>query len=381
MAEHLRDQIRTTAFAFRGYNVTNLGRSPELLAHPAYGATVRRRLDEASGIVGDVLGKKVCLAQRVERREETDLDSYSEAIALIVAMEVAQIELLEQFHGIRYADARLAFGYSLGELSALSCGGVVPMAEVLVPPLAMSPDCARLARDVKLGVLFSRGPALNLDNVQRLCLRVNQQGQGVMGISSILSPNSVLILGQQDTLERFQAQMHVLLHPRVHLRINPHHWPPLHTPIMWQCAIPNRAARLMHTLQGGFVPPQPPVVSLVTGKISYNDFNFRELMHRWVDHPQRLWDAVYEVLASGAETIVHVGPEPNLIPATFRRLSENVRAQAANHSLSRWGLRAMSHMIRRPWLAAVMASRAALLRAPLVRHIILEDWLLQQHVE
>jgi hypothetical protein len=25
------------AFAFRGYNLTNLGRTPELLAHPAFG--------------------------------------------------------------------------------------------------------------------------------------------------------------------------------------------------------------------------------------------------------------------------------------------------------------------------------------------------------
>jgi hypothetical protein len=32
-----REGIRATAFAFRGYNVTNLGRTPELLAHPSYG--------------------------------------------------------------------------------------------------------------------------------------------------------------------------------------------------------------------------------------------------------------------------------------------------------------------------------------------------------
>src|SRR5260370_15241827 len=34
-----------------------------------------------------------------------------------------------------------------------------------------------------LGVLFSRGPALDTDAVQRLCLRINQAGQGVVGRS------------------------------------------------------------------------------------------------------------------------------------------------------------------------------------------------------
>src|SRR4051794_12308882 len=38
----LKARIGTASFAFRGYDVTNLGRSPELLAHQAYGPVVRR---------------------------------------------------------------------------------------------------------------------------------------------------------------------------------------------------------------------------------------------------------------------------------------------------------------------------------------------------
>ena len=34
-------------------------------------------------------------------------------------------------------------------------------------------------------------------------------------------------------------------------------------------------------------------------------------------------------------------------------------------------------LARRPWLSALLPSRAALLRAPLLQHIILEDWLLE----
>ena len=35
-----RTRLSQAAFAFRGYNITNLGRTPELLAHPAYGRVV-----------------------------------------------------------------------------------------------------------------------------------------------------------------------------------------------------------------------------------------------------------------------------------------------------------------------------------------------------
>ena len=55
----------------------------------------------------------------------------------------------------------------------------------------------------------------------------------------------------------------------------------------------------MHTMPGGFTKPNPPVFSLVTGKASYNEYNAREILIEWIDHPQRLWDAVYETLASG----------------------------------------------------------------------------------
>jgi hypothetical protein len=41
----------------------------------------------------------------------------------------------------------------------------------------------------------------------------------------------------------------------------------------------------------------------------------------------------------------------------------------------------MARAVRRPWLTALLPSRTALLRAPTVEHIILEDWLLAQPVK
>ncbi len=375
----LPERLANAAFVFRGYNVTNLGRSGELLAHRAYGPIVERYLREASEICASVTGRKVDLPARVRQGEEPDLSAYAEAVALIVAMEQAHLHILDEQFGVEFAKARLAFGYSLGEISALIACRVLPMEHALRVPLSITADCVALAHDVTLGVLFSRGPALDAEAVQKLCLRINAQGNGVIGVSTYLSPNSLLLLGQRGTIDHFGDLMREWLPQKLYLRKNEHRWPPLHTPIMWQRNIPNRAAIMMQTLPGGFTAPTPPILSLVTGKLSYTDWNARELIARWVDHPQRLWDAVSETLAMGIETVIHLGPEPNLVPATFTRLAENVKTQLASRSLQGLGMQAVSHAVRRPWLGKLLPTRSALLRAPYVEHVILEDWLLAQN--
>ena len=218
--------------------------------------------------------------------------------------------MLEEFFDIRLNRARMIYGYSLGELTAVMRGRRVRDAKTPCKlPLSVAADCVALAEGVTMGVLFSRGPLLDFDEVKRLCLWINAEGRGVIGISSILAPNTVLLLGQNGTIDRFAKLMHDVFPARVYLRKNNDHWPPVHTPLVWQRNIPNRVGVLMHTLPGGFTKPNPPVFSLVTGKTSYNDYNAREILVQWIDHPQRLWDAVYETLATGIETVIHVGPD------------------------------------------------------------------------
>jgi [acyl-carrier-protein] S-malonyltransferase len=378
MANSLMDRLGVTAYAFRGYNVTNLGRSAELLAHPAFGPVVEGYLKTAGEICADTVRRKVDLVDRVRRNRETTVATYDEAISLIVAMELAHLRLLEEFFDVRLERARMIYGYSLGELTAVCAAGVFDVEDALRIPLTIAEDCVALAEGVTMGVLFSRGPLLEFDEVRRLCQKINAEGRGMIGISSFLAPNTVLLLGQNGTIDLFAQRMHDVFPARVYLRKNEHSWPPVHTPLVWQRNIPNRVGVMAQTLRGGFTKPHPPVLSLVTGKLSYNDYNSRDLMVQWLDHPQRLWDAVYETLAGGIETLIHVGPSPNLIPATFNRLRDNVQAQLTGNSLNKLGLRAMARAVRRPWLTALLPSRTALLRAPTVRHIILEDWLLEQ---
>jgi [acyl-carrier-protein] S-malonyltransferase len=377
MPNELQRQIETTAFAFRGYNVRNLGKTPELLAHPLYGPTLDRHLREASEICAAEIHRPVDLVRRVVERSEPDLDHYAEAVALVMGVEFAHIELLQNFFGVHFSEAKLAFGYSLGELAAVACAGVMSPQHAMQVPIALAADSAALAHNVQMGVLFSRGPTIDETDVLRLCRQITAEARGTIGISAVLSPNTYLLLGQNETMARFAQTMHEALPAPVHLRLNPDRWPPLHTEIARQKFIPDRASVMMERMPGGFVPPCPPVVSLVTGKRSYDDVHARDIMRNWVDQPQRLWDAVYETLASGATIVVHVGPDPNVTPATFHRLSENVVEQTSGRSLGSYGMRAAAGLARRPWLSAILPSRTALLRAPLVKQIILEDWLLE----
>jgi [acyl-carrier-protein] S-malonyltransferase len=377
MPSPFANNLRHTALAFRGYNVTNLGRTADLLAEHAYESIVAHELVRFGAICAEVTGKSVDLIKRVKERQEPGFEFYAESIALIVAAEVAQLRLLQEIHRVDTTRIGLSFGYSLGELVAASCSGVMAPDHMIRVPLTMAASAVALAKDVVMGVLFSRGPGIKFSHVQRLCEEITCEGQGTIGVSSILSPNSYLLLGQKDTISSFRARMKHHLPHRAQLRVNEHRWPPLHTPIVRQFFIPDRATLLMETMPTNNAPPSPPVFSLVTGKHSYRDSSPLEVLRQWVDQPQRLWDAVDHSLAEGIETVIHVGPEPNLILATFARLSENIREQTTGTSFSSLSMRAVAGLARHSWLAGLLPARSNLLRAPYVNHVILENWLLE----
>jgi len=374
--DQLRSQIRETAFSFRGYNTTNLGRTSELLAHPVYASTVETTLREFSALCSDAVGRHVDLVERVRHcRETRDLTTYAEDVALIVGVEMAQLRILESQFGVPFTEARMAFGYSLGEAGLLIASGMFDK-DLLRVPIVLAEDSVALAYDTTMGVLFSRGTALDIPTVQHMCTKINLLGNGIIGISTFLSPNCVLLLGQRETVDQFKSLMPKFLPRTATLRKNPYRWPPIHTTITWQKAIPNRAAVMLQTIPGGMDEPPLPIVSGVTGKESFTPHNARELLHQWVDHPQKLWEQVVHVLSAGVKTVIHVGPDPNLIPATFKRLADDVRGQLNGNSPGKIGLKMVSHMVRRPWLASLLPANAVLLRAPILRHINLEDWLL-----
>jgi [acyl-carrier-protein] S-malonyltransferase len=376
--DDLKKQITTAAFAFRGYDTSNLGRAPEFLEHRVYGPIVREVLDRASAVCGEVLKEPVDLAARVLAREPSTLETFPHDIGTIVGMECAQLRVLREVFEIPVHDAQMSFGHSIGELAALTLGGVYEMEQLLPVPVALARDCAALTADTAMGILSSRTEVLEMEEVQRLCSSVSSRGHGFVGPSTYLSPYQVLLLGQADTLDLLEAEMKDHLPPGVTLRRKPNPWPPLHTPVVLERNIPNRAAVALHHIEGGHSRPTPQVISCTTGEASYDEWNSRAILADWTDHPQRLWDVLETTLSSGVELVIHVGPEPRLIPTTFDRLSAKILKQLKQRHLERLGSSVIPSIGRNHWLTRKLPMNAVLLRAPYLNHVILEDWLLAQ---
>lgn len=376
-AEQLRQSVPRSAFAFRGYNITNLGRTPELWQVDAYRPFLQRWLEVGSDVCHQAHGQRSDLVARVVGKLEADLEHYAEAVAMVMAVELAQLDMLAEIHGVEYSQAPLAYGYSLGELTATAANQMVSAAEAMQVPVTLATDCAVLAHDVKMGILFSRTEAIDEAKVIHLCEELTAEQNGVIGISAVLSPNTYLVLGQHDSLARLKSTMHDILPETVLLKRDSNLWPPMHTPIVRQRHIPDRASVLMEAMSPEPGLEKPVLFSLATGDTSYQKEPAREVLRRWVDHPQRLWDAVAFTLKEDIKLVIHVGPGPNVIPATFQRLSENVCQQLARMSLGGISMRAVSNLVNRRWLANLLPQRASLLRAPNVQHVILEDWLLE----
>ena len=378
--DDLKKRIATAVLAFRGYDLTNLGRGPEFLEHRVYGPVVRAVLDRASAICGDVLGKKVDLAARMMAHEPSTLETFVHDIGTIVGMELAQIRLLDEIFEVPVPQARLSFGHSIGELSALVVGGMYTMEQLLPIPLALAQDCAELTANTTMGILSTQGNPLQIEDVQHLCSSISSRGLGLIGPSTYLSPFQVLLLGQGDTLDLLEQEMREYLPAGVTLRRKPNKWPPLHTPLVWERNIPNRTAMMMYHTAGGQRKPTPNVLSCTTGLGNYDEWNSRAILADWTDHPQRLWDALEYSLASGAELVIHVGPDPKLLTTCFDRLSHRIMKQLKMRHLDRLGSSVIPSIGRNGWLTRKLPANAVLLRAPFVDHLVLEDWLLAQDV-
>ena len=367
------------AIGFRGYNISNVGKTRELLDHPLLRDRLRERLRQADQICREAIGLEVNLWQRIAAGIPSSLETYSEDLAMIIAIELAHWDALLELLGAEEKHRiRVLTGYSLGEVAAIIVSGMMTYEQAVGPVLELSKDAAVLASDITMGIVFSRGPTLDTELIREKCEDITSRGAGILAISTYLSPNTVLLMGEGQTVDTFKEEMDEILPKSVHLRKNPHRWPPLHTPIVLKKHLRDRAAIRLQTTPCRDSLPDFPILSCVTGDIAYNGNNTRSLMTDWVDHPQLLWDCVHAMFQMGIDQVIHLGPEPNILPATLTRLADNVKAQLDQPNWYGYGLRTFSRITAdRQWLAKMISRDATLLRAPLLRQVFLEDWLVE----
>jgi [acyl-carrier-protein] S-malonyltransferase len=374
----LRERIGGVALAFRGYEAGQLGRSKELVDHPLYGPIVREVLSEATRICGEASSAMPDLVEYVRKGEHGILNNLSYDNAAILAMEIAQLRILEELFEVPAARARLSFGFSTGELAALIFGKVLSLKQVLEVLMPVASDCAELTADARLGMLFTRRTELRPADVDRICQVVLSEGRGLIGPTAFLSPYTALVVGQAEAMDRLDDHLPAYLPGDAVFRRKQRQWTPLHSPLVWQRHIPNRIAMSLHQVKGKLRKPSPPILSCVTGQASYDELSCRNLLTLWPDHPQRLWDVVNATLKSDVDIIIHVGPASKLLTTTFSSLNSRVLRGGHPHFIHRIGSALVSGLQRRPFFSDILPPKAALLRAPFLTHVILEDWLLER---
>ena len=84
----------------------------------------------------------------------------------------------------------------------------------------MSKDAADLMDNVTLCFIFPLRKTYPSKNVHRLCEEINAEGDGVIGVSTHLAPNSMLLIGQNDTVESLKDRKAEITKERISVRIN-----------------------------------------------------------------------------------------------------------------------------------------------------------------
>ena len=105
-------------------------------------------------------------------------------------MQAAQLRLAEEHFGIPFGRSAFSFGFSTGELTALSYGGVFSLEQLLTILIPLARDCAELSAGSSLGVLSTTRTDLRREDLEHLCRVVIGQGRGLIGPTAFVSPRT-----------------------------------------------------------------------------------------------------------------------------------------------------------------------------------------------
>jgi [acyl-carrier-protein] S-malonyltransferase len=375
----LGERIAGTVLAFRGYDAGNLGRSREFIDHPVYGTVARGVLEDASRICSDATGESVDLVAYIREGKQAGPADLANDNACLVAMQMIHLRLLGEFFGVDATRARHSFGFSTGELAALTFSRVLDFEWLLRFFVPIARDCAELAPQACMAAVSARNGRLDRDGLEALCRTVRAEGFGLIGPTAYLSARAALVVGEPRAMERLERSIVELRGQRdISLKRKQSQWTPLHSPIVWRRSIPNRIATLLHDIPGILNAAVPPVASCVPQAGWCGPSNLRDLLPRWADHPQCLSDAAESTIASGASTVMHVGPSPDLIPRAFGWAEADMPGAPHPGRLARLARAAVRTCRGRAASPGLGHPRSRPPEAPRIVHVVLEDWLLSQ---
>ncbi|GIV01030.1 MAG: malonyl CoA-acyl carrier protein transacylase [Actinomycetota bacterium] len=287
------------AVTFPGQGSQFPGMADPWVAHEA-GRTVLEAVSEA-------LGRDVVEGCRDEAAlAETDFVQPA-----LLACGLAAFRVLEA-EGVTFLGAA---GHSLGELTALVAADALSLPDalqiVLVRGRAMAE--AGRARPGAMCALLGVGP----EEAARLCEEVRDGD--VLVVANENSPQQVVLSGSLAAIERAERAAAERRIRAVRLKVAG----AFHSPLMEPAVEPLGRAIDAAT----FRAPRIPVAENVTGELTADPGELRELLKRQVVSPVR-WDrCVRSLVEAGAELLVEAGPG-DVLTRLAKRAAPGVRAVA-----------------------------------------------------
>ncbi len=202
-------------------------------------------LEEASDLLGiDV--KEYCKEDNLEK-----LTNFKNIHPLILTLSVASFMVCKRVYGIEPA---YAAGYSLGEITALTCSGMITFKDAIKIVETRQKLIEEALSDDYYGMVLKNRK--NASNIESIYNELQLKDMGIY-LTHYNSPNEIVITGEKSALQKAVDKFKGIKIKTIPLKINS----PLHTPLMDKVATKFKKELSKYT----FRDESFPVISNVYG--------------------------------------------------------------------------------------------------------------------
>ena len=274
-----------SAFLFPGQGSQSVGMGKELADNFSVARQVFEEADQALGFSIS----KLCF-----EGPEDELRKTVNTQPAILTVSVAALRVLQQA-GISFD---ITAGHSLGEYSALVASGVLDFADAV---RLVNKRGQYMQEAVPLGEgAMAAVMGMEREKVVEICAEVEKEAGAVQAVN-FNCPGQIVIAGKTAAVEKAAAALKAAGAKRaIMLPVSA----PFHSTLL-QPAAEKLALELDKV---SFREPKLPVVANVTGKISTNSAEIKQLLVTQAANPVLWEDCVATVAAYGATVSVEIGP-------------------------------------------------------------------------
>ena len=274
-----------SAFLFPGQGSQSVGMGKELADNFSVARQVFEEADQALGF---------SISNLCFEGPEEELRKTVNTQPAILTVSVATLRVLQQA-GISFD---ITAGHSLGEYSALVASGVLDFADAV---RLVNKRGQYMQEAVPLGEgAMAAVMGMEREKVVEICAEVEKEAGAVQAVN-FNCPGQIVIAGKTAAVEKAAAALKAAGAKRaIMLPVSA----PFHSTLL-QPAAEKLALELEKV---SFHEPKLPVVANVTGKISTNSNEIKQLLVTQAANPVLWEDCVATVAAYGATVSVEVGP-------------------------------------------------------------------------